>query len=61
MTWIKIIFALAVLLVVPASWAGNAYKLAKADFEAPYGEEVVRSISVFVVPLSIITVWVDFE
>ena len=61
----KAIVVVSLYLALPVwifgSWGVNLYKLVKCDWEAPYKEEVIRSIGVPVVPLSLVTCWIDFN
>ena len=50
-----------IIAVIFGSWGVNLYKLTQADWEAPYKEEVIRSIAIPVPPVAIITAWIDFE
>jgi len=56
-----ILFYLALIVWIFGSWGTNLYKLVKADWEAPYKEEVIRCIGVPVVPVTLVTCWIDFE
>ena len=38
-------------------WFVNLYKLLMCDFEAPFREEIIYAIGVFIPPASLITVW----
>jgi hypothetical protein len=53
--------ALIIYAAMGLSWCVNAVKLVDCDFEAPYREEVVRSLAVPVAPLSWVVAWVEFD
>lgn len=46
------------ILIVFGSWAGNIYKLASCDFEAPYKSEIIHTIGLLP-GVSLVTVWFD--
>jgi hypothetical protein len=45
------------LLMFAAAWLINLFKLFDCDFDAPYKEEVIHFIGLFIPPASIITAW----
>ena len=45
------------LLMFVAAWFINLFTLFACDFDAPYKEEVIHFIGLFVPPASIITAW----
>jgi len=51
------ILYLTVCLYVGISWVTNLIQLFNLDFEAPYKDEIIKLIGVFIPPLSTITVW----
>lgn len=53
----KVIIQITLLLYMFISWIINAIQLFNCDFESPYKEEFIKTIGVFVFPLSRITVW----
>jgi len=48
---------IALALVVPVSWLGNAYYLTQCDFESDYKCEIVHGVGVVVPVAAPITVW----
>jgi hypothetical protein len=44
-------------IIVSICWVCNLIQLFKCDFEAPFKEEVIHLIGVFIFPASVITVW----
>lgn len=59
----KTILALFILIIFFASiigWGKNIIKLFKADFEAPYKNEIIRTIGVFT-PLGCIVGFMDIN
>ena len=49
-------YCLLVLAMI-FTWSFNIYKLTQCDFTAPYKDEIVHAIGVFIPPASLITVW----
>ena len=45
-TWLMAIYVVVVLFIA-SGWGLNLYKVFKANYEAPYKNEVVRLIGVF--------------
>jgi hypothetical protein len=57
-------FVIVWLLVVvfgTFGWISNIVKLTQADFEAPYAEEVLRSVGVVVAPLGAVMGYVSVD
>lgn len=42
-------------------WSMNVYKFANLDFEPSYKAEVIRCISIFVIPAGAIVGYITFE
>ena len=49
--------ALLIYLTFVMTWVINLIKLINCDFDAPYKEEIVYSIGLFLPPTSIVTAW----
>ena len=53
------IIIIVVIIGGLAGWVKNIIKLSNCDFEAPYKAEVIHSIGVVVIPVGMITGWID--
>ena len=56
---IKLVLIIGLIILTPVSWIKNAYHLTQADFEPSYKEEIIGGVAIFVVPISIVTAWID--
>ena len=55
------LFFLAVWGFLIIGWVLNVVKLVESDFEAPYKNEVIRTVGTFVPPIGGIAGWVDID
>jgi hypothetical protein len=46
---------------VGIGWVNNIVHICKADFEAPYKNEVLRCVGVPLAPLGVVLGWITFE
>ena len=46
-----------VWIIIVISWVNNLIDLFACDFEAPFKDEIIHLIGVFIFPASIITCW----
>jgi len=45
-------------ILIGSGWVLNIYKLASADFEAPYKTEIIRTVGIFP-PVGMVVGWMD--
>ena len=53
------LFVFIFVVVLGCGWVVNVVKLVDCDFKPDYKCEIMRGVGVFVVPLTLVTAWMD--
>lgn len=57
--WVVVIWTLATLYTI-VTWIDNIVHLISCDFAAPYNEEIIRILGIFIPFISWVVFWVKF-
>jgi uncharacterized membrane protein len=56
-----IVFVVVLFIFAAVGWGMNVYKTVKLDFDAPYKAEVMRVVSIPLVPVGAVMGYVSFD
>jgi len=60
-TGISIFLISSIIIAFIGGWIANINKLTKCDFQAPYGEEIIRVVGIPAAPLGAVIGYMTFE
>lgn len=56
-----IAFCIAISVACVYGWIANVIYFANCNFEAPYKEEVIRGVGIFVPPVGVVAGYIDIK